>query len=295
MNAERPAVTVLGLGSMGSALAAALLDRGHPTTVWNRSAGKARPLVERGARLAPTAWAAVEASPLVVACVLDYPALHSVLGPVAGALSGRSLVNLTTGSPEQANAALDWARANGIDYLDGAIMTTPPEVGDAEMMFLYSGSRTAFDAHRPTLEALGDPLYLGADPGLASLYDVALLGVMWSTMAGWLHAAALVGADRTPAVDFTQLAVRWLSGAVSGFLTRYAAQVDAGRYPGDDATVDVQIAAIDHLIHAAEARGIDNGLPELLKGLMERAAAAGHGADSFAGVVEVLRQPVEAR
>ncbi|MBV2367069.1 hypothetical protein ACFPZ0_10780 [Streptomonospora nanhaiensis] len=74
-----------------------------------------------------------------------------------------------------------------------------------------------------------------------------------------------------------------------------ASQVDAGRYPGDDATVDVQIAAVDHLVHAARTRGIDTGLPELLKGLMERAAAAGHGADSFAGVVEVLRAPVEAR
>lgn len=288
MNTDRQAVAVVGLGSMGSALAAALLDRGHPTTVWNRSPDKARPLADRGARPAATPGEAIAASPLTIVCVLDHEALHTVLDPVVGTLPGRTLVNLTSGSPEQAHEAAAWARSHGADYLDGAIMTTPPGVGSPEMMFLYSGSRAVLDAHLPTLAVLGDPVYLGADPGLASLYDAALLGLMWSTMTGWLHGTALVGAEKTPATAFTPVAIRWLT-AVAGFLTTYAPQVDAGRYPGDDATVDVQIAAIDHLIHAAAARGVDNALPELLKAAMERARAAGHGSDSYASVIEVLK------
>ncbi|MFD5429855.1 NAD(P)-dependent oxidoreductase [Streptomyces sp. NPDC127084] len=293
MNSDRHAVTVIGLGSMGSALATALLDRGHPLTVWNRSASKAQPLVDRGARLAATPDEAVSASPLTLVCVLDYDALHSALDPAAGAITGKTLINLTSGSPEQAHEAAAWARCLGIDYLDGAIMTTPPGVGSPEMMFLYSGSRDVFETHRPTLAALGDPVYLGSDPGSASLYDAALLGLMWSAMTGWLHGAALVGADdKTPATEFTPVAIRWLT-AVAGFLTTYAPQVDAGRYPGDDATVDVQIAAIGHLIHAAALRGIDNALPELLRDAMRRAKAAGHGSDSYASLIEVLRNPVQ--
>jgi 3-hydroxyisobutyrate dehydrogenase-like beta-hydroxyacid dehydrogenase len=294
MNDDRRSVTVVGLGLMGSALAGALLDHGHPTTVWNRSAHKARPLVDRGARLAATPREAIEASRLIVACVLDYEALRAVLEPVAGSLSGRVLVNLTSGSPEQAHEFAAWAGSHGADYLDGAIMTTPPGVGSPEMMFLYSGPDLVFEAHRSTLAALGDPLHLGADPGLASLYDAALLGLMWSTMTGWLHGAAVVGAEKTPAAVFTPVAIRWLT-AVAGFLSAYAPQVDAGRYPGDDATVDVQIAAIDHLLHAAQARRVDNALPELLKSLMERAKAAGHGSDSYASLIEVLREPADGR
>ncbi|MEU6727250.1 NAD(P)-binding domain-containing protein [Nonomuraea wenchangensis] len=294
MNTDRRSVTVVGLGLMGSALAGALLDHGHPTTVWNRSAHKARPLVDRGARLAATPREAIEASGLIVACVLDYAALRAVLEPVAGSLSGKVLVNLTSGSPEQAHEFAAWAGAHGADYLDGAIMTTPPGVGSPEMMFLYSGPDLVFEAHRSTLAALGDPLHLGADPGLASLYDAALLGLMWSTMTGWLHGAAVVGAEKTPAAVFTPVAIRWLT-AVAGFLSAYAPQVDAGRYPGDDATVDVQIAAIDHLLHAAEARRVDNALPELLKSLMERAKAAGHGSDSYASLIEVMREPADGR
>ncbi|MFJ9414274.1 NAD(P)-dependent oxidoreductase [Streptomyces sp. NPDC101227] len=290
MHSEREAVTVIGLGSMGSALAAALLDRGHPTTVWNRSPEKAAPLTARGARLAATPAEALAAGSLVIVCVLDYEAVHTILDPAAAELTGRTLVNLTSGSPEQARRAAEWAAAHGARYLDGAIMTTPPGVGSAEMMFLYSGSPDVVADHRPALTALGDPLHMGADPGLASLYDAGLLGLMWSALTGWLHGTALVTAEDATATDFTRIAVRWLT-AVAGFFTTYAPQVDAGRYPGDDATVDVQIAAIDHLRHAAAARGIDNALPDLLKSVMERAAKAGHGRDSYASVIEVLRSP----
>ncbi|MEU6681201.1 NAD(P)-binding domain-containing protein [Streptomyces sp. NPDC046925] len=286
---EKTPVTVIGLGNMGSALAAVLLEHGHPTTVWNRSAAKAEPFAERGAVVAATPEEAFAASPLIIVCVLDYDALYAVMD-AAGPLADKSLVNLTSGAPEQAAEAEARARSLGLGYLDGAIMTTPPGVGNPEMMFLYSGSAEVFETHRPALAVLGDPLYLGAEPGGASLYDVALLGLMWSAFTGWLHGTAVVAADATKATAFSDIAVRWLTNAVAGFINTYAAQVDAGRYPGDDATVDVQIAAIGHLIHAAADRGVDNALPELLKATMERASAAGHGSDSYASVIEVLRK-----
>lgn len=100
--------------------------------------------------------------------------------------------------------------------------------------------------------------------------------------------AEVVGRAETGRRRPSPVAIRWLT-AVAGFLTTYAPQVDAGHYPGDDVTVGVQIAAIDHLLHAAASRGIDNSLPELLKSAMRRAKAAGHGSDSYASVIEVLR------
>ncbi|MEU5163073.1 NAD(P)-binding domain-containing protein [Streptomyces sp. NPDC020875] len=291
--AARPAVTVLGLGQMGSAIAGALLAAGHPTTVWNRTPEKAAPLVERGAVLAGSVEEAVAAGELVIAVVLDHPALFEALGPACGpalgVLKGRALVNLTTATPEQANEAVAWAGEHGVDYLGGAIMTTPPGVGTSEVMFLYSGDRAVFDAHEPVLKSLGDPLYLGTEPGLAALYDVSLLGLMWATMTGWLHGAATVGAEGTPAVDFTEVAIRWL-GTVNDFVRRYAGQVDAGAYPGDDATVDVQLAVVDHWLHASAARGVDDRLPKLLRTVMAETAASGHGQDSYGSVIEVLRK-----
>ncbi|MFF7247310.1 NAD(P)-dependent oxidoreductase [Embleya sp. NPDC008237] len=286
--AETEAVTVIGLGSMGRALAEAFRAAGHPTTVWNRSAAKADEVVARGAVRADTVGAAIAASPLIVVCVLDYDAMHTILAADEAALAGRTLVNLASGSPEQARETAAWAARSGVAYLDGAIMSTPPGIGSPDSMLLYSGDPAAFARHAATLRALGDPVDLGADAGVASLYDTALLGLMWAALTGWLHGSAVVGADGVRAADFTPIANRWLSHAVAGFIGEYAAQIDAGTYPGDDATLDVHLATMDHLVHASRARGIDTALPELYRRYTRRAIAAGHGSNGYARLIEEL-------
>ncbi|MFS8101188.1 NAD(P)-binding domain-containing protein [Lentzea alba] len=272
-------VAVLGLGQMGSALASAFLRAGYRVTVWNRTAAKATPLVAEGATAAATAAEAQRSAPVVVACVLDYPALTEILDMPDGIL-----VNLTSGSPEQAREMA----TRGVRYLDGGIMTTPPGVGDERSMILYSGDQKAFAETEKLLSALAEPINLGADPGLAALYDTALLGIMWATLTGWLHASALVTADGATAAHFTPLATRWL-GPIAGFISTYASQVDAGSYPGSDATIDVHLATLNHLVHASDVRKIDSTLPRLLHDYARRAVEAGHGADGWARIVELLR------
>src|SRR5688500_16222363 len=113
------AVTVLGLGSMGTALAGAFAGAGHRTTVWNRTSAKAAPLVARGATHAAGVADAVAASPLVVACLTTYTATREALEPAAGALAGRTLVTLNSGSPASARDMAAWAAGHGARFLDG--------------------------------------------------------------------------------------------------------------------------------------------------------------------------------
>ncbi len=180
-------VSVIGLGAMGSALAAAFLNRGFVTTVWNRSAEKADALVATGAVRASTVADALAASKLVVACLLNYDTVYEALGPTGGALSGRVLVNLTNGTPAQARDMAKWTAERGADYLDGGIMAIPPMIGQPEVLLLYSGSKNAFEAHQKQPDSLGASKYLGSDAGLAPLYDLALLTGMWGMFAGALH------------------------------------------------------------------------------------------------------------
>ena len=72
-------VTVIGLGNMGAALARALLGNGREVTIWNRSPEKAASLVEKGAVLAPSAAAAIAASPIIIVCVTNYAAANHIL------------------------------------------------------------------------------------------------------------------------------------------------------------------------------------------------------------------------
>jgi 3-hydroxyisobutyrate dehydrogenase-like beta-hydroxyacid dehydrogenase len=291
-NAAQAPVTVLGLGLMGQALAAAFLKDGHPTTVWNRSAEKAQELVAKGATLADSVESAISASPLVIICVTDYDAVHQVLDPVGDALSGKVLVNLTTATSEQARGTAKWAAQRNIRYLDGAIMAIPPAIGTDDAVLLYSGPKETFDEHAETLKSLGEvgTTYLDTDHGLSSLYDMSLLSIMWGILNSFLHGAALLGTAKVKATSFAPLANTMIK-VVTDYVSAYAPQIDQGSYPADDATINIHLAAMEHLIHESESLGVNAELPKFVKALADRAVADGHGESSYAAMIEQFRKP----
>jgi 3-hydroxyisobutyrate dehydrogenase-like beta-hydroxyacid dehydrogenase len=288
---DRPPVSVIGLGLMGAALARALVDAGHQTTVWNRSSAKADALVAAGATRAKTVADAVSASPLVIACVLDDVALRGVLDPVAGELSGRALINLTSGTPEQARALAAWADQHGIDHLDGKILAFPSTIGGPDAFLLYSGAQDVYTVHEPTLAALGSATYLGADPGLASLYDLGIVGLMYGVITGFVHALALLRADGIDPEAFLPFATEAM-GIMP--LADIARQVQTGNYGGREAHLDMQVAYMDHIIESSLARDVDPTFPAYVKELMHRAIAAGHGSDDFGRLLDGFSMPAEA-
>ncbi|WP_405614876.1 NAD(P)-binding domain-containing protein [Streptomyces sp. NBC_01511] len=284
-------VTILGLGLMGGALAEAFLRAGHPTTVWNRTAAKADPLVAKGATLAGSVADAVAASPLVIVCVLDYDAVHAFLDPVGDGLNGRVLVNLTSGTSQGARETAEWAAGHGASYLDGAILTDPDGVGTAEAVVLYSGPRATFEAHEPTLRLLGGATaHLGDDHGLSSLYDVAVLGLMWGILNSFLQGTAVLGAAGVNASAFAPLATESIK-LVASWVTGYAEQIDKGEHPAVDASLNTHLASMNHLLHESESLGVNTEFPAFLKALAERGVADGRGDDDYTSMIELFRKP----
>jgi 3-hydroxyisobutyrate dehydrogenase-like beta-hydroxyacid dehydrogenase len=283
-------VTVLGLGAMGRALAGAFLAAGHATTVWNRSPGRDDELVARGAVRAPSLRAAIDASPLVIACVLDAAATREIVEPVVDALAGRVLVNYSSDTPERARELATWAGEHHIELLDAAIMVPTAVIGQPEALVLYSGSSQAFGSHRSTLEALGgSPRYLGTDTRMAALYDLALLDLFYSSMIGFVHGLALVGADGVSAAQFMPLAHEFFA-LLPGMAATIAAAVDQGEHPGTFDNVRMEAAGLAHIVDAAHARGIDTRTVVAAKSIFDDAVAAGHGNESFSSIIEVLRR-----
>lgn len=282
------AVTVVGMGRMGAALADVFLRSGHATTVWNRAAAKADPLVARGAVRAATAAEAFNASPLIVICVLDNRAVRELLQPLAGKLAGRVLVNLTTGTPAEARELAGWVQAQGAQYLDGAIMAIPQGIGRPEAALLFSGSQQAFAAHRQTLGRLGTCEYFGADAGLAALWDLALLSGMYGILTGFFHGLALLGSEKVSAAEFLPHATRTLAGTLE-FLPGIARDVDARSYDTDVSTLQINAAALEMLVAVSRAQGIGVDVPAPLAALFRRAVDQGRAAHSLASMVEVIR------
>lgn len=280
-------ISIIGLGLMGSALAGALLKAGHRVTVWNRSAAKAEPLAARGAAVAATAAEAVRASPLVVVCVLDYAATRQSL---EGAdLAGRVVLNLTNGRPAEAREMSAWVTGQGGDYLDGGIMAVPQMIGAPGALILYSGSQPAFERYQDALTALAESRYLGEDPGLAPLYDLALLTGMYGQMAGFLSAAALIASEKRSVAEFTEsLLVPWLH-AMAAITPPMGAQIDAGDHATDVANLEVNRMGLVNIDAAFREQGVRADLLAPLKALMEQRVARGHGDEDMSGLVEELR------
>lgn len=283
-------VTVIGLGLMGQALAGAFLKAGHPTTVWNRTTSKADQLVTEGARLAPTVGDALKAGSLTIICVTDYQAMRELLGASDIELNGTMLISLTSGDSAQAREAAQWAEQRGARYLDGAIMAIPPAIGTAEAVILHSGPQSDFEAHKSTLDALGTVTYLGADHGLASLYDVAGLAMMWSVLNAWLQGTALL---RTAGVDAATYApfAQQIAAGVAEWLPGYAEQIDSGSFPAEVSALETDARAMAHLIEESEAVGVNAELPKLIKAMADRSIAAGHGGEQYPVLIEEFGKP----
>ncbi|MEU3723494.1 NAD(P)-binding domain-containing protein [Streptomyces sp. NPDC031705] len=275
-------VSVIGLGLMGQALAGAFLKAGHPTTVWNRTASKADRLVAEGAQPAPTVDGALTAGSLTIVCLTDYQAVHELLD--ASELKGTTLLNLTSGNSAQAREAARWAEQRGARYVDGAIMAIPSTIGTPEAVILLSGP------HLQDLDALGTVTHLGTDPGLASLYDVAGLAMMWSVLNAWLQGTALL---RTAGVDAATYApfARQMAAGVAEWLPGYAQQIDDGSFPAEVSALETDARAMAHLIEESEASGVNAELPKLFKAMADRAIAAGHGAEQYPVLIEEFAKP----
>ncbi|WP_449289438.1 NAD(P)-dependent oxidoreductase [Nocardiopsis potens] len=282
-----PRVSVLGLGDMGSAIARTFAERGYRTTVWNRTAGKAAPLAEAGAAVAATAAEATQASPLVVVCLLDTAAVEQVLASLGDAVEGRVLVNLTSGSPAQARGHARWAGEHGADYIDGKIMGDPPYVGTPNIMFPFSGSREAFQAHEAALKELGTIAYHGEDAGAAAVEFMAQVAVGYELLIGFLHTLRLVRAEGVDAEEFTGRVAASMAG-YPPLLESMAKAVKTGEYGPDLGSLNVQAALMDDMISHRESLGVEAVRMREVKRLMDRRIADGHGDQGFSSLFELL-------
>ncbi|RSN35005.1 6-phosphogluconate dehydrogenase [Amycolatopsis sp. WAC 04169] len=276
-------ISVVGLGLMGTALARAFLKAGHPTTVWNRTAAKADSLVAEGARLAPAIGDALGG--VTIVCLTDYSAVRALLGDAR--LDGTTLVNLTSGDSAQARETAAWAEKQGARYLDGAIMAIPSSIGTDEAVILLSGPAPDFD-----LGALGTVSHLGEDPGLASLYDVAGLTMMWSVLNAWLQGTAMLKTAGVDAATYAPFA-RQIAAGVADWLPGYAEQIDQGSFPAEVSALETDARAMTHMVEESEALGVNAELPKLIKAMADRAIAAGHGGEQYPVLIREFERPGE--
>lgn len=159
-------VAFLGLGVMGSGMAARLLGAGFAVTAWNRSPERAEPLRQAGASIAGSPREAAAQADVIVGMVADDSASRSIWtgdqGALAGVRPGALVIECSTLSPEWVVELAGLAAARGCVFLDAPVTGSKPQAASGEVMFLVGGEADAVERARPVLRPMSrDLVHLG--------------------------------------------------------------------------------------------------------------------------------------
>lgn len=279
-------VSVLGVGAVGATVAEVLRAAGTAVTVWNRTQGRADTLVGRGALSAESAAEAATASPLVILCLTNYAAVDEVLYSLSDVLAGRTVVTLSTGSPEQARHAARTAEQAGAAHLDGGLQIPAPEaLGTDAATILYSGPQATFDAHRATLETLGSARYLGQDPAAAAVQDLALFGLWYDAQIGYLRALETIRAAGIAVEDFAAMAAGQLGHVVQA-AGDTAREVATHSYPRGSADLTEHAPILDQLTGLRRNQHLGTGDLDHIHGLVQQRIGLGRGQEGLTSILD---------
>ncbi|KAI9148836.1 6-phosphogluconate dehydrogenase nad-binding [Paramyrothecium foliicola] len=219
-------VTIIGIGNIGAAMVKAWLDAGFAVTMWNRNPDRPvlRELEAKGAVYQENMALSVAASDTLIICVSTYDNINSLFSgvlPMDTIASPKRIINLTTGTSQQARKMGSWFKDNGVlAYFDGAIMVTPELVGTEHSTLYISGeSRAAFEDAEAALKPLGNPYYVSEDTGAASLWDVAALTAMSGMWTAAFSAMSLLKRQRASSGGETPTVAKPMQQIVLPLLT----------------------------------------------------------------------------
>lgn len=273
-------VAVLGAGAIGTAIARVLTVAGFEVVVWNRSPERTAAAADAGARVASSAADAAESAPLVLVTVTDYRAVLAVLDSLRPSETGGTLAVLTSGTPEDAQAAAERAEALGFAYLDGGVQTAPHDIGTPSATVLLGGDEQAFRDHRTVFEHLCTPRYVGSSAQATAVWDTALFGIWYDAQLGLLRALEVAAAHGIDLVAFAETATTQL-GHASASATATATDAAEHRYPRGPANLHEHLPVLEQLLaQRHDARLGDGGLGPVVS-LTKAAIEAGHAGDGL--------------
>jgi len=152
-------IAFIGLGAMGSRMAANLISAGFKLRVWNRDKAKAKPLADKGAAVAASAADAVKGAEFVVSIVSDDVATREIMlgagGVIAAAAPGTIVLDCSTNTPGMAREVAKAAAGRGVLYLDSPVLGSLPQAQGKELVIMVGGDKAAFDKAQPVFAAMG--------------------------------------------------------------------------------------------------------------------------------------------
>ena len=289
-------ITVLGLGAMGSRMAANLIKAGHSVTVWNRTPAAAAPLIAQGALLETTPRSAATAADIVIAMLRDDRASRSVwLDPETGALGSMPAGSLAI---ESSTLTVAWVKelarevaARGGAFLDAPVAGSRPQAAAGQLIYMVGGNGDDFRRAEPVLKTMGVAAHHAGPTGSGAAVKLAVNALLAVQVAALGELAGLLkasGMNLVRAVDIigaTPVASAALKGAAASML---AAQF-APMFP-----IELVEKDLDYTLGQAEQAGVALPMTTAARQIMAAATAAGLGGDHLTAIARLF-DPTETK
>ncbi len=283
---------LIGLGTMGTAMANRLLDQGVALTAWNRSSGAADQLVTRGLIL--------ESNP---AAVFNQPVVLSMLSNDAAVLDtfndrllsslpeGAVHVNMATISIEAARAMYERHAKHNVGYVSAPVLGRPPVAAAGKLLIVASGDSAAIQTALPVLEELSARVFvLGDAAQSASLVKIAVNFNIIHALQALAESIALVERGGVDPVQFVEILTHtaFAGSAYSG----YGSMIAESRYSPAGFAMELGIKDLSLTEQAADEFGLSLPSTPVLRSLFETALADDSLRDlDWSAVAEVTRSP----
>jgi 3-hydroxyisobutyrate dehydrogenase-like beta-hydroxyacid dehydrogenase len=275
-------IAFLGLGSMGSRMAHRLLDAGHDLTVWNRTAERAAPLADAGARVATSPAEASSGAEIAITMLTDPAALEAVVfgehGLAESLDEGSTLIEMSTVGPNEAQSVGDRLSA---EVVDAPVLGSVGEASEGSLHVLVGGSPEAFERVRPILDTFGTVRRVGDRGAGAAMKLVvnATLGAAISAVGEALALADAFGLERSSVFDVL------IEGShLRSIVESKRESIESGTYPP---RFKLSLARKDlELVSAAAGRPLP--VVEAARAWFGRAEREGAGDEDYSAVVETI-------
>jgi 3-hydroxyisobutyrate dehydrogenase-like beta-hydroxyacid dehydrogenase len=280
----------IGLGIMGSRMAANLARAGFELTVWNRTGATAEHWAERhGAAVAESPAAAAAASDVVITMVVDGDQVERVMlgpgGAADGAVERALFIDMSTIGPRAARRIASSLGERGIAFLDAPVTGSSPKAEDGTLTIMIGGEARDLERARPLFDAMGE-LTIHAGPvghgQWVKILNNTVAAINTAAVAESLVAARSAGVDLDPLVR-----VMAAGSAASAML-----ELKAGPMRSHDWET---LFKLEHMLkdlrlclEEAEAVGAPMTLADEVRRLLEGARDIGLGEKDFAAVLEAF-------
>lgn len=286
---ERPEkVAFLGLGIMGSRMAANLCRAGFEVHAWNRTRARAEELAaEHGAIVADSPAQAAAAAGIAITMVVDSPEVETVLFGSGGAAEGLGVdglaIDMSTIAPSASRAIADRLRDDGIAFLDAPVTGSKPKAEDGTLTIMVGGDTAEFERANALFEAMGKLVLHVGPQGHGSM--VKLIN---NTVAAVNTAAVAEGiaVARRAGVDLDKLLEVIGAGSGASAMLELKAQPIIERDYEPLFKLGHMLKDVRHCLAEAEALGVPVRVAAATEKLYAEADDAGHYDDDFAAVAE---------